>query len=335
MDRPGYPSTRTLDDVINALPAGTHRAFLEREASLVIDGALLRHRPYLQYSADPREHRGARSFLEILTLARGLAFLGYENAVANRAMHPDFEVSLPDGRPVGIEVTDAFATGTYEGRLQSLRLTLLNAIDASQSPLDGRLVTLSAKRVWDSGVAVNLGIAPNVPVDAVPFTQRDVTAFVHEFLTWLAAGEHRYDRSGGDAFSDPSYAEMTRWEVIITSSELTDREHPGAVEFMLPSVGQSVDQIKATVLDALTRKQAKAVRYGSSRPLWLFIEIADRVGLRAFRAFENFVRDGFPAIAPYELVVVNYEDVAIVADGAGNVSRTDTVLGRGTTAPSL
>jgi hypothetical protein len=39
MTRPGYPSTRTLDELINALPVGSHRPFLEREASLTIDDA--------------------------------------------------------------------------------------------------------------------------------------------------------------------------------------------------------------------------------------------------------------------------------------------------------
>lgn len=325
MTRPGYPSTRTLDNVICAWPVGGHRAFLEREASLIIDGALLRHEPFLQYTADPREHRGDRSFLEILTLARGLAFLGYENVLASRSTHPDFEVTLPDGRPVGVEVTDAFATGTYEGRLQSLRLELLNVVEACGCALDGRLITLSAKRAWDSGLAVNLGIEPAVPIDAVPFTRRDVARFVNEFSAWLAAGQHRNDRSGLDAFSDPAYAEMTRWDVVINSSQMTDPEHPGAVEFMFPSVGRSVDQVKTTVLEALGRKQVKSVRYGSTRALWLFIELADRAGFRAARAFEDFIRDGFPAIAPYERVVVIYDGVALVVDSAGAVARVHMV----------
>jgi hypothetical protein len=294
MARPEYPSTRTLDELINALPVGDHRAFLEREASLTIDGAPLRHAIFLRYSADPREHRAARSFLEILTLARGLAFLGYENAAATRATHPDFEMTLSVGRAIGVEATDALATGVYEGRLQTLRLELLNAVTASGYTLDGRLLTLSPKRVWDSGLAVNLGVEPDVPVDAVPFTERDITRFVNDFTAWLADGHHRQDRSGLDAFSDPAYPDMTRWEVVITSSQMTDPKHTGAVEFMLPSVGRSVDQVKTTVLDAVRRKQAKAVRYGLTRPLWLFIELADRVGLRAVRAFEDFIRDGFP-----------------------------------------
>jgi hypothetical protein len=202
-----------------------------------------------------------------------------------------------------------------------LRLELLNAVAASGYALNGRLVTLSPKRVWDSGLAVNLGMEPDVPIDAVPFTQRDITRFVNEFASWLAAGQHRDDRRGLDAFRDPAYPEMTRWEVVISSSALTDPQHPGAVDFMLPNVGRSVDQVKATVLDALRRKQAKAPRYGLTRPLWLFSELADRAGLRADRAFEDFIRDGFPPIAPYERVVVIYDGAALDVDHGGNVTR--------------
>jgi hypothetical protein len=320
MTRQGFPSNRTLDGLIKATPPGPHRAFLEREASLTIDGALLRYEPFLQYTADPREHRGARPFLELLTLARGLAFLGYEQAVATRAKHPDFEVALTDSWSVGVEATDAFATGVYEGRLQKLRLELLNAVDASGCPLDGRLVTISSQRTWDSGIAVNLGAEPSVPAEALPFKDRDVDSFVKEFIAWITVGEHRCDRDTG-VFNDPAYPNMTRWEIVVTSTSMTDTKDPGAVEFMLPNVGQSAEQLRKTILAALLRKQGKATNYGSSRPLWLFIELADRA-VRAPRALEEFVRDGFALIAPYDLVVVIHHGTAIAVDSRG-VRRMD------------
>jgi hypothetical protein len=90
---------------------------------------------------------------------------------------------------------------------------------------------------------------------------------------------------------------------------------------MFPNVGRSVDQVKTTALGALPRKQPKAPRYGLTRPLWLFIELADRAGLRADRAFEDFIRDGFPPIAPYERVVAIYDGAALDVDDAGNVTR--------------
>jgi hypothetical protein len=320
MTRQGFPSKRTLDDIIKATPPGPRRVFLEREASLTIDGSPLRYEPFLQYTADPREHRGARPFLELLTLARGLAFLGYGQGVAARATHPDFEVELADGRSVGVEVTDAFATGVYEGRLQDLRLQLLNAVDASGCSLDGRLVMISPQRTWDTGIAVNLGAEPSVPAEALPFKDRDIDAFVKESIEWISAGEHRRDRDAG-VFDDLAYPNMTRWDIVVTSTSMTDTEHPGALEFMLPNVGQSAEQLKKTILEALLRKKRKAANYGSSRPLWLFIELADRA-VRAPRALEEFVRDGFASIAPYDLVVVIQDGSAIAVDSRG-VRRMD------------
>ncbi len=320
MTRQGFPSKRTLDDLIKTTPPGAHRVFLEREASLTIDGSPLRYEPFLQYTADPREHRGARPFLELLTLARGLAFLGYGQAVAVRTKHPDFEVVLTDGRSVGVEVTDAFATGVYEGRLQELRLELLNAVDASGCPLDGRLVTISSQRTWDSGIAVNLGAEPSVPAEALPFKDRDIDAFVKEFIAWITVGEHRRDRDTG-VFDDAAYPNMTRWDIVVTSTSMTDTKHPGVVEFILPNVGQSAEQLRKTTLEAFLRKKGKAANYGSSRPLWLFIELADRA-MRAVRALEEFVRDGFAPIAPYDLVVVIHDGSAIAVDSRG-VRRMD------------
>lgn len=114
---------------------------------------------------------------------------------------------------------------------------------------------------------------------------------------------------------------MTRWHIVVTSSSMTDTTHPGAVEFILPNVGRSAEQIKETILAAFLRKQGKAANYGFSRPLWLFIELADRA-VRAPRALEEFVRDGFAPIAPYNLVVVIHDGSAIAVDSRG-VRRMD------------
>lgn len=321
MNRAGYPTNDNLNDRINALQPGEHRAFLEREASLVVGGHLLRHLPFLKLTADPRETRGARAFLEILTLARGLAFLGYANANAARATHPDFEVTLPDGRDVGVEATDAYRTGVYEGRMYELRSELLNAVDLNAPALHGRLITISSKAAWDSGLAVNLGAEPDVPVGALPFKERDVNAFVSEFVAWLSAGEHAHDREGLEPFEDLCYPQMTSWNVVISSRQMTG-SHTGAVEFILPNIGQSAEQVKGTVLAALARKQGKAMNYGASRPLWLFIEIADRV-VRASRALEEFAKGEFQSIAPYELVLVIHDGFALAVDAGGGVQRMD------------
>jgi hypothetical protein len=133
MARNGYPTSRTLAEIITGLPSGHHRSFLERMAGLTIDGDLLGGLPYRNLTGHEREHRGARSFLEVLTLARGLAFLGLADCIARRALKPDFEVTLPSGDSVGIEVTDAFRTAAYESRLQTLRLAVIDRIHSARA----------------------------------------------------------------------------------------------------------------------------------------------------------------------------------------------------------
>jgi hypothetical protein len=313
--RNGYPTSRTLDDIITGLRPGHHRSFLGRMASLTIDGDLLRGLPYRNLTDHEREHRGARSFLEVLTLARGLAFLGLGNCIARRALQPDFEVTLPSGDNVGIEVTDAFRTAAYESRLQNLRLAVIDRLRADSLSLDSRLVMLTFRAVMETGVAMNLGGEPSVPDEAIPHKRADLDAFVSEFASWISAGEHRTDRRIHDEFSDARFQELTRWGVMLSSSDMT-ATHDGAFEILLPNVGQSAAQLRTTVRARIDEKRRKAPTYGLHRPLWLFTEIADRA-VRAPRALEEIVHAESVRIAPFECVVIIHDGAAVALRRAG------------------
>ena len=260
VDRSGYPTSRTLDDMIANLSPGHHRSYLESMASLTLDGQSLRVLPYRNLTNHDMEHRGARVFLEVLTLARGLALLGFSNCVSHRALHPDFEVTLPSGDNVGIEVTDAFRTGAYESRLQNLRLAVINRIRADSLSLDGRLIMLTFGAVMETGLAMNLGREPNLTDEAIPHNRVDLGAFVSEFANWISTGEHRNDRKeNSDEFRDARFPELTRWGVMLSSSAMTGG-HEGAFEIFLPNVGQSATQLRNTVLARELMTSAKRPR---------------------------------------------------------------------------
>ena len=321
VNRSGYPSSRTLDGIISELPMGGYRSFLERVGSLTFNGQLLRDLSYRNLTNHERESRGAPQFLEVLTLARGLAFLNYGGCIAKRALHPDFEICLPDGNNFGVEVTDAFRTAAYEGRLQNLRLAIIDRIRSDELSLGGRLIMLSFRAVMETGVAMNLGHEPNVPDEAIPYKRSDLAAFLLDFANWISAGRHLEEHKISDEFTDDHFPELKRWNVMLSSSVMTETSQ-GIFDVFLPHVGQSASQIRRTIETRISRKQQKAVAYGLHRPLWLFVEIADRA-IRAPRALEELFQDGNIPIAPFERVVVIHQDAALDIQHA-SITRMDT-----------
>ena len=88
------------------LSPGHHRSYW-RVWQLTLDGS---HCEFFIPELTTRHGAPWRScILGSLTLARGLALLGFSNCVSNRALHPDFEVTS-SGDNVGSEVTDDFRT---------------------------------------------------------------------------------------------------------------------------------------------------------------------------------------------------------------------------------
>jgi len=311
IDRTGYPNGRTLGEIIASTPPGAQREFLDREASIVVDDIPLRDCTFRNLTEHPQEVRGARSFLEVLTLARGLAFLSYRDVRARRTLHPDFDVELgADREKVSIEVTDASQTSAYQSRIQDLRLQILDEIRKAQISLDGRLIMMTFCKVLATSYAANLGLTPRSADDSVPFRRRDKEAFVNEFLNWIRAGEHLTDRSDLVPVDDPRFPELSRWEAVITCCEMEDAS--GAFDFMYFHVGQTHGQIVQEVHQRIKSKRAKASHYTRTGELWLFIEISDRA-FRARRALEHLIQNP-TSIEPYELLLVVHDDCAVAVD---------------------
>jgi hypothetical protein len=168
---------------------------------------------------------------------------------------------------------------------------------------------LTFRAVMETSVAMNLGREPTVPDQAIPYKRSDVDAFVSDFASWISAGEHRTDRKISDEFSDQRFPELTRWDVMLSSSSMGDA-HQGEFENLLPHIGQSSAQVRSTVETRIDKKRRKAETYGLHRPLWLFIEIADR-NVRASRALEEIVQAADTSVAPFERIVLIYEAFAV------------------------
>jgi hypothetical protein len=137
-----------------------------------------------------------------------------------------------------------------------------------------------------------------------------VTALRDEIVAFLAAGA---------AFAlpqsrvvDQRFPLLTEhWAHVYVSSEPLAN---GLVDVGTGANSFAPDGLVGITLERLQQKQARAVGYDSTRPLWLGLFITDQRGL--FDETLLALRQLVPPIAPYELVAVYYEgDVVVWAGG--------------------
>ena len=306
----GFASGRTLDDIIQA-HSGPYRTFLEREGSVRIDGMLFRTLSFHYITPETRDMRLTGEFSEYLSLARGLAFLGFENCVAVRqaqGVGPDFEVTLTDGREIGVEATVGFTSAAYVARLENLINAISKRLRSEQLDLSGRLLMLSFAKVWENGLAVNMGGSPPIPDDIVPANRNDVKEFINDFVAWIRVGQHMLERPILEPISDDRFKALSKWHTIIDSSETAFT--PGLLDISRPHIAQSTEQIRESIEERIKAKLELSPRYGAHRPRWLFIDLEDRFGFRGEAALYEILSSGVD-IKPFERVLVMCDGVAI------------------------
>jgi hypothetical protein len=271
--RAGYPQAYTRNDLLRSRQYADP-ATMSEVARCTIDGRSVGDEPIHRRGPSIHETRMALKDSELEIAARALVKLGEHNVAFEVRERPDWLATFPDGRRVGIEVTEANPSADLTNRVEDLNIALKDAVDNGALRTEHFIEFSFGPRAF-SGVmspeanhAARLrGLPPPSPASAL--TARARRELLKELLAYLRAGQFSSGRIEG-------YPTLQAFDISAYASPSPGQNH---VALGFGGTSFSLMGAYATTVKRINQKLQRAVDYDQRHPLWLIVCITDTTGL--------------------------------------------------------